>query len=278
MAAASPEFLQLTLEPHRVRKPGDPLKGEAAFIRTTRWEVPARPGRPPTRKNVTEDFARALGWLDTGILENVGLDHPEAAIERVLSAFRGRTKKGKNKFTSRSDIVHINSLGPHVKATSIDIWVPLDKADRAVDRLLELANDKPLTNDWEHDGWFHTSPVGIRVVGPSRALIAPSFDGPRVSFELPLLYDMSESKTTRRKHDLFRSRMFRVLETELTRPAIGGRPHWGQRNLMNDARARQIYGKRWARWKDVYRRFNGNGTFDNAFTERMGLSTTGGGA
>jgi hypothetical protein len=36
-----------------------------------------------------------------------------------------------------------------------------------------------------------------------------------------------------------------------------------------------MYGDNWERWKAQYRRFNAYGTFDNAFTERMGLSGEG---
>lgn len=288
MAEASPEFLQLTLVPHRVRKkddhdydqhddPDERYDREVVYLRTTRWEIPAR-DHPPERQRFLEDLARALGATDTGILENIGLKNPPAAVRRVLGAFAKRARSEPdgegNRFRSRSDLVHINSLGPHVKATSADIWVPLDKADDAVDRIVALAEARTHEPgaDWAAEGWYHTSPVGIRVVGASRALIAPSFDGPRVSLELPLLVDVSESDRTRRKHDRFRARMLETLEKVLCADDIGGRPHWGQRNLMTDARAAAMYGDRWTRWKEVYRRFNRYGTFDNRLTHRMGLS------
>lgn len=66
--------------------------------------------------------------------------------------------------------------------------------------------------------------------------------------------------------------MMETLERELTAPAYGGRPHWGQRNWMDATRARAMYGDRWDCWVAQYRRFNRYGTFDNAFTDRMCLS------
>lgn len=270
LAEAHQEFLQLTLVPHAMV--GGPRDGQVIYRQTVREEE-ARGARlvtprPDSREDDGRAIARAFG---TGSLESFVLSNPPRALGQVLRTFTEQASAPP--WASRSDIVSINSLAPEVDATSIDIQVPLDTAAAAIGRIVELARERGTVRPgpvWRT--WWHTSPLGIRFVGRSRALIAPTYDGPRVSIEIPLLYDLGAPEDRRVVHDHYRERMLRSLEAELTCSALGGRPHWGQRNWMTHERAAAMYGERWERWKSQYRRFNAYGTFDNAFTDRMGLS------
>ncbi|RLB49991.1 MAG: hypothetical protein DRJ42_19825 [Deltaproteobacteria bacterium] len=270
LAEENREFLQLTIEPHAM--PSDTQGGKVIYLETIRRALPSPGTEPADRPRNREDMGRMLARIfSSGMLENISLSNPDSALRAIEKTFRERAEAPD--YASRSDVVLINSLAPEFDATSIDIWVPLDKAAAAIDRIIELARERGTDGDeplWEE--WWHTSPLGIRFVGQSRALIAPSYDGPRVSIEIPLLYDISEGPRARALHNQYRDRMMRELEEELTCDRYGGRPHWGQRNWMTDARAEAMYGERWERWKAQYRRFNPHDTFANAFTDRMGLS------
>lgn len=270
LAQQHPEFLQLTLVPHAMI--GGARDGQVIYRRTARTAERPGNGPPPPRPRSRETFGRLIAQVfSSGTPENMGLESPRYALGQILRTFEQQAAA--EPWASRSDIVSINSLAPEFDATSIDIQVPLDRAAQAIDRIVELARERGTVAPGPvYEEWWHTSPLGIRFVGRSRALIAPSHDGPRVSIEIPLLYDLSEPPRVRALHDQYRDRMLRTLESELTCAALGGRPHWGQRNWMTNERAVAMYGDDWERWKEQYRRFNAYGTFDNAFTERMGLS------
>lgn len=272
LADAHTEFLQLTLVPHEILS--GPDRGRVIYRQTVRTDVgwqaaPPKP-RPPSREDDGRLWARIFS---SGSPEILSLVSPKLALRTVASTFRQQASAPR--WASRSDVVLINSLAPELDATSIDIQVPFETANAAIERILELAKERGTVAPGPiQEEWWHTSPIGIRFVGASRALLAPTYDGPRVSFEIPLLYDLTEGPRTRALHDQYRERMLHELETELTCDAFGGRPHWGQRNWMTQERAARMYGERWERWKHQYQRFNAHGTFSNAFTERMGLSGT----
>lgn len=273
LAHAHPEFLQLTILPHPVI--GRDGQGTHFYLQTVRAEEPDCDRRPPRRPPTSEDAVRIVGRkLGTGILERHQLESPEAMQERILARFRAQAES--DAIRSRSHFLLVNSLAPEVTATSIDVHVPLDRATEAIGVVLRLAAENVTGPDAPlEETWRHTSPLGIRFVGPSRALLAPSYDGPKVSIEIPLLVDTDMPPTERGRHDAYRSRMLDTLEDALTAPDLGGRPHWGQRNRMTAAKAAAMYGQNWTDWVEMYERFNAHGTFDNAFTDRMCLSNRG---
>jgi hypothetical protein len=243
-------------------------------MKTVRREVPSCDAPPAKRPPSRETLGRLIGaTLGSGFLEERGLVAPRSTLELLLATFQERAAR---RFRSRSDLVSINSLAPHITATSVDLWVPLDRSEIAIQRVIDLAREFGTANPGPVESeWWHTSPLGIRVVGQSRALLAPSFDGPRLSIEIPLLVDTRRSpgdEAEFARHELYRERMLRRLTDALTAPEIGGRPHWGQRNFFGYREARAMYGENFDRWVAVYRRFNAFGTFANAFTDRLCLS------
>jgi hypothetical protein len=269
LAEANREFLQLTLVPHAMMS-GD-HEGQVVYRQTIRTARPVGNGPPTQRPRSREDFGRWLAeTFSTGTPEFIQLEVPRTGLGLIARTFQEQADAPP--WASRSDIVSINSLAPEIDATSIEIFVPLDTAVQAIDRIITLARQRGTDEPGPvFAEWWHTSPLGIRFVGQSRALLSPTHDGPRMAIEIPLLYDLSEGRRTRALHVQYRDRMLHTLETELTCDALRGRPHWGQRNWMGHDRAARMYGQSWDRWVAQYRRFNAFGTFSNAFTERMGL-------
>ena len=142
-------------------------------------------------------------------------------------------------------------------AYSSELGVPVegDNHLRTVDRILEVAaesaRDKKL---------FHTSPVALRFVAPSRAYASMMHEQKTMMIELILV---SETKKGRR--------LLEEYERQLAE--FGARPHWGQYNTLGPDRARleQLYPS-WGTWLKAYERFNASGVFNSEFTDRIGIS------
>lgn len=272
LAAQHPEFLQITLVPHAVeREEGRPK--QVVCLKTWREEIPVPVGREPTSRDPAFLTRMLAAVFSTGLLENLGLHHPRKALGIMADNFESRAERSAEApHESVSHQVLVTSLAPQVDGTSCEIFVPLEEANAALDTLIALAREREtLDGHVDPDEWFHTSPVGVRFVGRSHALLAPSCDGPRCAIEVPLFYDMSELPSVRAKHDRYRDHMLATIEKTLCE-AHRGRPHWGQRNWMDGHRAAEMYGENWTKWKAQYARFNAFGTFSNDFTARMGLT------
>ena len=142
-------------------------------------------------------------------------------------------------------------------AYSSELGVPVegDNHLRTVDRILEVAaesaRDKKL---------FHTSPVALRFVAPSRAYASMMHEQKTMMIELILV---SETKKGRRLLEEYERRL----------AEFGARPHWGQYNTLGPDRARleQLYPS-WGTWLKAYERFNASGVFNSEFTDRIGIS------
>ena len=112
----------------------------------------------------------------------------------------------------------------------------------------ESARDKKL---------FHTSPVALRFVAPSRAYASMMHEQKTMMIELILV---SETKNGRRLLEEYERRL----------AEFGARPHWGQYNTLGPEAGRLYSG--WDQWLAAYRRFNASGVFNSEFTDRIGIS------
>jgi hypothetical protein len=139
-------------------------------------------------------------------------------------------------------------------AYSMELGITLedDRHLEAVDLLLSIAAR------WAGEGVFHTSPVALRFVAPSKAYASMMHDQPTMMIELIMVVD------SHRGEELLAS-----YERELA--VLGARPHWGQLNALTPERVRELY-PRWDAWMEVERRFNASGVFDAPFTRRVGIS------
>jgi hypothetical protein len=142
-------------------------------------------------------------------------------------------------------------------AYSSELAVPVegDNHLRTVDRILEVAAESARGRKL-----FHTSPIALRFVAPSRAYASMMHGQKTMMIELILV---SETRNGRRLLEEYERRL----------AEFGARPHWGQYNTLGADRAEleRLY-PRWDTWMKAYERFNSTGVFDNEFTDRIGIS------
>jgi len=125
---------------------------------------------------------------------------------------------------------------------------------RAVDRLIELARREA------RHGRYHNIPLSVRFVAESPHLLALSQGRKSAIIEIPLLAAVPGGWDLLRYYE---RRMFDEFKA---------RAHWGQANFIIGAdRIFEAYPQVFERWLGVRARLCPNGTFDNSFTERMGL-------
>ena len=138
----------------------------------------------------------------------------------------------------------------------IEVAFPLTQTFEVMDRIIDVAE----TN--ADDRLFHSAPVAIRFVAPSRAYASPQFDRETVMFEVLMAKGTAGGVQA-----------LRLMEREmLTVPGV--RVHWGlhvDQINENNADFARMY-PRWDRFRRVFRRFNQEGIFHNDFTARIGLS------
>jgi hypothetical protein len=141
----------------------------------------------------------------------------------------------------------------HLPAYSSELGVPLAEGRhvRAIDRLLEIAAERRAA-----DGIHHTSPIALRFVGGSEALISMMNNEPTMMIELIMVAD------SRGGYELLEG-----YENRLD----GVRPHWGQYNTLDAASGGALYPDTWQRWAGVAKEFNASGVFDSPFTQRLGV-------
>jgi FAD/FMN-containing dehydrogenase len=125
---------------------------------------------------------------------------------------------------------------------------------RAIDALLALAEEQA------RHGRYHNVPLSVRFVAASPHLLALSQGRKSAIIEIPLLAGVPGG------WDLLRFYERRLFED------FRARAHWGQANFIVGAdRIRESYPGAFDSWLAARARLCPQGTFDNSFTERMGL-------
>jgi hypothetical protein len=125
----------------------------------------------------------------------------------------------------------------------------------ALERLFELANDQSA------QGRYHNVPFSVRYIHPSQHQLAMSHGRPTAIFELPTMARVPGGWDLLRYYE---RRMFDEFQA---------RPHWGQANfILGPDRVCKMYPE-FPRWVASYAQLCRRGTFDNSFSERLGLRT-----
>ena len=132
-----------------------------------------------------------------------------------------------------------------IKFTEMEYGLPRENAREAIERVLEAAS-RP-----EHAVAF---PIEVRFVAPDDSHLSPSHE--RDTCYIAVHQD--------RKMDW--EPYFR--EVEAIARSYGGRPHWGKRHFQTAETLAPLY-PRWDDFQKARARLDPNGTFTNAYTDRV---------
>jgi hypothetical protein len=124
----------------------------------------------------------------------------------------------------------------------------------AVQRLLDVIEDN------RRQGVYQTAPLSLRFVKASDAYLSMAYARETCALEIAMFTEEHGAREA-------------LLSYEQALYEFDARPHWGQSNELTGTKGwlRSAYGEA-CQWLSVYRELNHKGVFDNAFTDRMGLS------
>jgi hypothetical protein len=244
---------------------------------TRRKEIAWQDEVPKTRKMGLASFADRLiadlniSDMATELISDVLMDDPKVEthlpyqIDRVIRMLQVEG------YRSWAPKVLLLNAGNSMMAWSCEVAIPLSSATKAVDSIIGLARIKM----GKEDGGRHTSPIGIRFVAPSPALISPQrYPEGTCMIEIPIL---RSSKPQQLK-------ILKDIQNTLVPPY---RTHWGQLHWLDERdgkqspgialdRIRKMYGHEFDQWLQIYHELNPRGMFSNDFTRRHGFDSISG--
>jgi FAD/FMN-containing dehydrogenase len=173
------------------------------------------------RAAIGEGLLNVAGGPISGVSRDVMENLPGLAPGMLDSAI---TTLKKDKYVERSYNVFNVGAANHVGAFAEEIALPLagDEYVKALDALMAKAEE------YRRKGWVETSPFSLRFVKASSATLAPQQQD-------SCMVEIIFSKGTSHARE-----MARGYEDLLAQ--YGGRPHFGQVNSMNPAKAAAMYG------------------------------------
>lgn len=245
----SPEHWELQYSPYRNEN------GDRTFLITDRYrsytplpeQAAAERGQPGT------DFGSALIALFGLPLASILDLFPELAKQSLELALDSQVD---DNYTNVSYKVFNIGVVNYAPAVAIEAAFDTAQAKAAIERSFTLADSLFA------QGAKSTSPIAIRFVKPTQALIGMQQGRPTMFMEVIALRGTDNAPKLLKSYQ----------QTMLAE--FGARPHWGlDLNLLtSEAQARALYPATWDRWKAQYRRFNTTGTFDGKVTDRLGIS------
>jgi L-gulono-1,4-lactone dehydrogenase len=126
----------------------------------------------------------------------------------------------------------------------------------AIEKLIASAKEMK-----ENARLYHSSPLGVRFVKRSKAFMAVEYERDVAYMDTPFLLRTrgTETMLERCQQIMFDN---------------GGIPHWGKSNSILDGKPEFLIATypELVKWKSALKKFNPNGTFNNQFMERVGLT------
>ncbi len=237
-----------------------------------RREIANRGTDPQERRS---DSCRELGQDIGGKDPRNNHDGLGGTIRRTLEKDSGRAPFKKDRFSSVSYIVHRREQEDHKpedapepppRALSAEIALPATSIAAAVDCAIGFVDGTP----------FYLPPCGIRFAAPSKHYMASNYGRATAYIEVAMTLPsplIGKDKAQAEVRDSIAKPDLTRLEEKLCYVSghLGGRPHLGKHNTLNYARATQVFPS-FSKWLAVYRRFNPFGTFNNQFTDQLGIS------
>ena len=124
--------------------------------------------------------------------------------------------------------------------------------DKLIEKAQEFKNSRNI---------YQSSPLGVRFVQRSKAYLTPEYEKEVAYVDTPFLLGLEGTE------ELLDAYQQVMLEND-------GIPHWGKTNSVLDANLGFIekFYPKLKEWKEVIKKFNPLGTFNNSFTDRLKLT------
>jgi hypothetical protein len=156
---------------------------------------------------------------------------------------------------------------PPDAALSLEIAVPAEHVALAVDTIIDAIRAQD---------WFFAIPLGVRFVASSSHYLAPNYGRSTAFIEVPFLQVSAklngEKLSPEETIDRIAKPALKRIEVLLKQHSVlKGRPHLGKYQAQTRDDLKQQYANH-EKWEAVFRRFNQFGTFENAFTDQLGLT------
>ena len=229
-----------------------PTNGDHTCLITRRNPTP-EPTEPPIaqpRRNFLVELAASIPGTNDLLLAvlNAYPSLTPTVIDQAMGALA-------RDYVDRSYRVFNIGMANDVPAYGSEIGFALDQYLAATERILEIADHRQQVGQA-----YLTSPFSLRFVRAATAYLSMMYGADTCMIEFPVLDGTVGGKE-----------LLQEIETEMY--AFGGRPHWGLLNFISGASGliEAMY-PMLPRWLEVFHQLSPNGMFDNAFTERCGLS------
>jgi hypothetical protein len=253
-----PTYYEIYFNPYPP-KAGQPTTSHACIL-TKRYKLLDEPaGLTPDEKKRGEIGDRfqeiAAKLTNQGALL---ADYMNAFPELVPNILRDILKSVEDDggYVARSYDVFNLGPGNTVRAYGIEMGLDLGQTVAATERVFSTAKEL------REDEIMHNTPPSLRFVKRSPAHLAMMHGRDAMMLEMGMLVCANDSN--------------QLLETYERRfiEEFGARPHWGlDLNVLGSfEQVRALYPTSADRWLAVYRRMNSRGTFNAAFTDRLGIS------
>lgn len=187
---------------------------------------------------------------------------------------------------------HYHPEPPEPPTPTTEVGVELgnivDAVEGAREKIVDIEMTKNVPGKWydtKGENVFFPAPMGLRFTASSDHYLSPEHGRKTAMLEVPLPIYRVQTKDLQGIPALsFQENKDHVVLPSLTKlhdhlVLSGGssdidfdaRPHMGKHNTVDDDWLRANY-DRYDTWLDVYKRFNRFGTFDNKFTDQLGIS------
>lgn len=159
---------------------------------------------------------------------------------------------------------------PPPNSISAEIAVPADRVVDALDAALDAI---------QRHRFFFAVPLGVRFTAPSKHYLSVAYGRATAFIEVAMVLSTSRLDGERLDRDEMRDRIAKPALADIERRLCYegerlGRPHLGKQHSLTRERLQAMF-PRFEAWLATYRRFNAFGTFDNAFTDQLGLTGEG---
>ncbi len=211
----------------------------ARRVLTRTNDVVDGPAAPPSRLQT----AFRQGLLETGMLgavSELGRRMPGAIprLNRGVLRMAGTSVR-----TDRSDRIFASPR--HVRFVEMEYALPRDAAEPALREILATIERRRLSINF---------PIEMRFVAGDDALLSPAYGRDTAYLAVHVYRDMP--------WDAYFHAVEQIADE------YGGRPHWGKRHFQSAETLSERYPE-WDRFQAVRRRFDADGRFSNAYTDRV---------